>query len=446
MKNKFLSQLQNQVENSVWTGYVTYYPHKSAYRELKKINLKSIWQGVNELNLYVHTPFCNRKCAYCNLFSMAMTEKNKQEIYSQYVKKVIEEIKYTCQFIDKNAQIYSLYFGGGTPTVLSTEQLKQIIDTFKNYFVNWKEDIEICTECSPDTLSEEYIKSLKDIGFKRISVGVQSFKQQELDFINRKIDVRQIDNIILWCKKYNMGVNLDLIYGLPNQTENTILENVQKAISLSPDNICMYPLAIRPKTAISNMDKNTMFTTAQKYKIYAKIRKLLELNNYECQTIVRFVKKSTNITYQQQRYEYLGISTLGVGAGARSYTENASYCLKYKVQSGLVKNIITEYLTTEAKSLKFIGFIYDTEELKRKYIMLNILDPGIDMDNYKKHFNSNLLDDFKLQFNALNKLKMIKIKGKMITLTKLGRQYCDICANIFVSENVKKLYKTYKAE
>jgi oxygen-independent coproporphyrinogen III oxidase len=448
MENKFINIINKNIKNSVWTGYVHTYPHKKAYTPLLNINMEKVWKNVKELNLYVHIPFCDRKCAYCNLFSTVLCKDKKVKIYNDYVEKLLKEIDYYSKYIDKNVKILSLYFGGGTPNVLTTEQLSQIICKFKSTFKNFDKNIEICIESSPDRLNEEYIKDLINIGVKRVSIGVQSFIQNELNIVGRRFDVTYIDKVVDWFKKYGMKYNIDLIYGLPYQTKETIMFNIDKVISLSPDNICVYPLAIRKCTAMDNIDKSSMFTNEQKYNIYNEIREKLEKSNYLCQTIVRFTKKDDNCTYQQQRYEYKGVSTLGIGAGARSYAPNLHYCITYKVKDGLVKNIIEEYMNTETSSLNFTGYKFNEKELKRKSLMLSMLDPGISADDYKKRFNSNPLIDFKKEFEALIKLNMIQYNNdtKLYELTRKGRQYSDICADIFVSDKVHKLYKKYVVE
>lgn len=194
------------------------------------------------------------------------------------------------------------------------------------------------------------------------------------------------------------------------------------------------------------MDKSTMMTMKQKYKIFGKIRKMLEKNGYINQTVVRFIKNTAKTTYDQQRLEYQGVATFGVGAGARSYTNKVSYCLSYKVQDNLVKNIIDEYLKNQIEDIDLTGFVYDNDELKRKFIMLSMLDPGVNAKKYSQTFNSDIYNDFGKQFDALKKTKMIKNHKNLIILTKKGRKYCDICVDIFASEKVYELYKTYKAE
>lgn len=446
MKNKFVDILKNQIKNGVWTGYVTYYPHKKAYRPLSSINMKKVWKDVNELTLYVHIPFCNKKCTYCNLFSTVLNPNEKQNFYERYVEKVLQEIDYYKNFVSKNTKIMTIYFGGGTPCVLSCLQIERIFVKLKQTFPLWSENIEVCMECSPDQLSSEYLAKLKQIGIQRISVGVQSLISKELKTINRSTDTKKIENIRTWARKNNININFDLIYGLPLQTKKSFFYSLKKIISLSPESICTYPLAIRPHTAMSSVKKNEIFSMKKKYKMFTKIRKLLEKNKYFCETIVRFTK--TKSTCQMEKYEYQGVSTLGFGAGARSYAPSVNYSITYKVQDKFVKNIIYEYMNTKAEERKFDGYVYNNEDYKIKYIMLNLIGEGASEKIFYEKFQCKIKDVFQKQIYALFHLKLIKYntKEQIYTLTKKGMQYCDLVANIFTSKNVQKMYDEYKAE
>ncbi len=446
MKNEFVKLLKNEIKKSVWTGFVHTYPHKKAYRPLETLNMSEVWANVNQLNLYVHIPFCDRKCSYCNLFSTVLNQAEKEKVYDEYVNKLLEEIDYYKNFINKNVQITSLYFGGGTPNVLSINQYNKIITKLKDVFKNWSDGIEICTECSPDRLNNDYLLGLKKIGIDRISIGVQSFNRDELIKVNRPIEPSIIDTIREYAKNANINVNLDLIYGLPSQTKQSIIKNIKQAIKLSPESLSLYPLAIRKFTGLDNKQLN-VFSTKQKYDIYNKIRGLVERAGYSCETVVRYVKNN-NSTYQQQKYEYSGVPTLGIGAGARSYAPNLSYSITYKVQDKFIKSIIEEYLKQHSDERHFEGFNFNLDEKMRKFAMLSLLDPGINRATFNKFFNVGLEEYFTKEIFALLKLKLVKLdlNKNMYCLTKKGRKYSDLSADIFTSEKTRKLYATYEVE
>jgi len=447
VKNNIYLKLKQQIKQYDWTGYVTYYPHKRAYRPLNNLNMKLVWQDVKKLVLYIHIPFCNKKCTYCNLFSTVLNQTEKISVYENYLNKLLEEIDFYKDKVQKNVKIMTVYFGGGTPNVLNVSQIEKILIKLKQNFPNWDNNIEICMECSPETLSYEYLKNLKQIGISRISVGVQSLIEKELKLINRDTDTQKIKDIRKWANAVQLNVNFDLIYGLPYQTKKSFFNSLNGIISLSPESICAYPLAVRPHTKISKLSKNLMLTTKQKYKLFPKIRKTLEKNGYKLETIVRFTK-SNNSTCQMEKYEYEGISTLGFGAGARSYAPSVNYSLTYKVQDKLVKPIIEEYLNIDAKNRAFDGYVYNEHDHKIKYVMLNLIGEGANEKEFFNQFNCSIKNAFINEISALKKLKLITYSKNTFTylLTKKGMQFCDLVANIFVSNEVQKLYDSYKVE
>lgn len=446
--NNLSLTIKKEIEDGFWPGYVHTYPHKRAYRPLtgKYADLRNIWnEKITYLNLYVHIPFCDKKCSYCNLFSTVYQESEKKSLYELYVEKVIEEIDLYSSLINKDAKIMSLYFGGGTPSVLSAIQLGKIIGKFKEVFPNWDDGVEVCMECAPETLTKEYLTSLKKIGIKRISVGIQSFNENELNLINRSNSIDNFKQIHEYAHQIGLATNIDLIYGLPKQSKESALHNVSEVIRMQPETVTIYPLAIRKLTGLENVNHSDVMSMTEKYALFDDLRTLLENNEYSCQTVVRFVRTNTS-TYQQQRYEYQGIPTLGVGCGARSYAPNVHYCMSYKVKDSLVKAVIDEYMKSNINEVKFDGFVFDEDELKRKYVSLTLLDPGINTVDYTEKFGTSVLEDFENEFDALFENSLISQNDDNIILTKKGRKYCDIAVSIFESNRVTELYKSYIAK
>lgn len=433
------TDIEAKIAAAYWPGYVHCYPHKKAYRPMQ-VDLRNAWDGVKQHNLYLHIPFCRRKCAYCNLFSCVQLENS----LDQYVDALCKEMDMYGSLL-KDSTLMSIYFGGGTPSLLTESQLKRIFLSIHKNFHLISDEIEPCLESSPDDLTTEYLRILKEVGLKRISVGVQSFSQVALNDINRKYDSHNIYTISDNLHKMGMSFNIDLIYGLPNQTELEAISNVKKAVELKPESITIYPLAIRQLTGLESIGEDKVMSMRDKYDLFPKLRKILEDSGYRCQTVVRFVRTDKS-TYQQQRLEYMGIPTVGVGAGARSYAPKVHYCLPYKIDQHIVKGIIEKYINTKPTSLDYDAFYFDEDELKRKYVTLFLLDPGINVETYKKSFSSDVMKDFRNELEALLELSMIKITDGMLVLTDKGRQYSDIAVEVFQSEQIKALYDNYIPE
>lgn len=438
MKNQYISLIKNQVEKGIWPGYVHCYPHKKAYRHIE-FDMQDAWHDCSEMNIYVHVPFCDRKCSFCNLFSYAIYE---DQIIEQYTNTICKQIDYYHSFMT-DIKIKSIYFGGGTPNILSSHQLNIIMEKLKKSFQKWDKDIEPCLEASPDKLDKEYISDLRDMGFKRVSIGVQSFKLKELISINRDYDIN-ISTVIDNLKQYNMNINIDLIYGLPGQEKFDAISNLRNAIEYYPQSISIYPLAIRELTGLHNIKKEIIMSSKKKYELFDELREVLEENGYKCETVVRFINSTS--TYQQQRFEFVGIPTLGVGAGARSYAKKIHYCLPYKIDHLKIKKIVQNYIYTDFSKIEYDGFLFDVDEMKRKFVILNLLDPGLNSDIYYKNFGTNLFDEFNDELTALMEIGFIQESNHIFTLTRNGRKYCDIAVSIFESRNIQNLYKEYKAE
>lgn len=443
---KMVEKLNYEIVENYWPGYVHAYPHKRAYRRLNKNIVENAWnENINALNIYVHIPFCNKKCAYCNLFSTVWNENEREKVYETYVDKLIEEIEYYSGKISGNVKIKSLFFGGGTPTVLSTKQIGRIVEQLRKHFHNWDENVEACIEAAPNTLNYDYIKELYEIGFRRISIGIQSFNEHELNVINRAGTLHNIVSLMKIMKELKINSNIDLIYGLPDQNIDSIFNNIDMVLALAPETITIYPLAIRGKTGIDKIDDTRMMSMQNKYDLYDTLRNRLEQGGYTCQTVVRYIKNNES-TYQQQRYEYAGIPTMGIGAGARSYAPTTHYCISYKVEDSLIKEEILAYLNADFSNIEYDGFQFNLDELKRKFVMLSMLDPCIDEIQYKNEFKSDLTEDFKDELNALIKVHLLEKNNTKYLLTHKGRKYSDIAANIFVSPTVQELYNSYKLE
>lgn len=434
-------EIERKIEMAEWPGYVHTYPHKRAYRIIGKKDILKAWEGTSgKLNIYVHIPFCRRKCVYCNLFSTV--HGSDEQYFLAYVKTILKDIEFYKSYINADIQIASIYFGGGTPTILSINLLKMILGKIKEAFPHWDSEIEPCIECSPDDLSEKYIIGLKKMGFKRISIGVQSFIQEELNTVNRRIDVTKIPFICDFAKKIGLNINLDLIYGLPNQSKESAFSNVKKVADINPDTITAYPLAIREKTGMDNLIDYSLMSMNDKYNMFDKIRTELTGRGYQCQTVVRFVRNSKS-TYQQQRYEYQGIPTLGLGAGARSYTDDLHYSLDYMVNDYLIRNEIQSYISSGFLEGKYIGFFFNEDEKMRRTVILNLLDPYICISDFENKFGITLFDKFGEEINALLATGLIEIMDDKVVLTLKGRKYCDIVASVFESKRVKSLYLNY---
>jgi oxygen-independent coproporphyrinogen-3 oxidase len=201
-------------------------------------------QEPQHVSIYVHIPFCERICFYCGCNTMPMTGT---AVVEKYVNALLSEIDLISPYIFSNRKISQIHFGGGTPNAISVDFIRKIVEHVKAKF-SFIENPEIAIECHPGILEMDYLKELLNIEFNRFSFGIQDFDADVLKKVNRKASLLPIEELIAEVRKYNASntVNLDFIYGLPNQTIESFTEVMQKAASLKPDRLVTFSYAHVP--------------------------------------------------------------------------------------------------------------------------------------------------------------------------------------------------------
>ncbi|TSE04824.1 radical SAM family heme chaperone HemW [Aquimarina algiphila] len=200
--------------------------------------------------IYIHIPFCKQACHYCD-FHFSTSMKKKDEMITA----LCDEIRLRKSEIDPNENIETIYFGGGTPTVLSIEELTRIIEViYKNYSVI--QNPEITVEANPDDLTEEKIKSLSSSDVNRLSIGIQSFFQEDLQLMNRAHNANEAKECLAMVSRYFENISIDLIYGIPNMSIDQWKQNIQVAMDFKVPHISCYALTVEPRTALKKLIQN----------------------------------------------------------------------------------------------------------------------------------------------------------------------------------------------
>lgn len=444
--NPIRRKLHESIKNSWLPNYIYGYPPKRAYRKFEvPIDLTDIWNIRNEqVNLYIHIPFCNYKCTYCTLLSAKVTNK---DIHKEYISSLIREIKFYGKLVGSKI-IDSVYIGGGTPTVLSIELLDSLFDTIRKSFPNISSNTEFAIEGSPDSLDEDKLNYLKSVGINRISMGIQTFNEEELKKTGRPysmdIAIKAINNI----NKLNFkNFNIDLIYGLENQTKDSWLYSLNKVIQFRPNSINLYPVVFRPLSGIQKARENNknFLNDTSRYELYDLSIEYMTNNGYRQETFVSFTNLDVD-GYKQQVSDFQGNPLIGCGVGARSYTGNIHYSTDYVVTKESTLKMISNYINNDFKRLIEYGFVLNRDEQKRRYIILNLLINKLNYFSYKQIFNQEIFDEFKLEFDALEQEECIQLNRDNgdIRLTRKGFKYSNIIGSLFYSENVNNLEKNFK--
>ena len=269
--------------------------------------------------IYIHIPFCKQACSYCDFhFSTKMTSKD------QMIEALCMELKMRKDSFAQD-QIASIYFGGGTPSVLSPIEIERIIEAVYSHY-SITDNPEITLEANPDDLSEDYIQALSKTKVNRISVGIQSFHQEDLSFMNRAHNASQSKEALHWVKQYFDNYSIDLIYGVPmsgrTSEEQDLLwiENVTMALAFSPNHISVYALTVEPKTVLDHQIKSGKLPPLDESRAHAQfneLRRMLKDAAYEHYEFSNFSKQGFYAVNNSGYWE--GKRYMGVGPSSHSY-------------------------------------------------------------------------------------------------------------------------------
>ena len=381
---------------------------------------------IKELGIYVHIPFCKQKCYYCDFVSYANSEKKVEE----YIKTLKKEIREESKNINKEDYIINtIYIGGGTPSFIEEKYISEIVYEIKENY-NVEKEAEITIEVNPGTVNKEKLKEYKNIGINRLSIGLQSTKNELLKEIGRIHTYEEFLNCYTLARKVEFkNINVDLMLGLPNQTLENVEESLKEVIKLQPQHISFYSLIIEEDTPIEKMigqEKINLPDEELERKMYWNAKKILEENNYIHYEISNFAKKGYeskhNLNCWNQK-EYLGF-----GVAAHSYFENKRYCNTNCIEE-YCKNINDENINKN----RTICEIQTEEEKKKEYMLLGLRKiEGIDIQEFKNIFIENPIYKFHKELEKLVNEDLVEIDLNQIKLTNKGLDFANLVWKEFV--------------
>ena len=351
--------------------------------------------------IYIHVPFCERKCNYCAFNSKIGGELEK----NFYVEALIEEIN----FRGDGSKVETIYFGGGTPAALTLAQLEKILDAVnKNFRVDAQAEITI--EANPGTVDKNYLRGLKDLGFNRLSLGVQSFDDALLKILGRIHDSRTAIETIALAKNFFVNVSLDLMYGLPNQTLNQLRCDLDRVKNFDVQHVSIYGLEIEEGTKFFELaragklnlpDENTC---ADMYDLITETLPAFGFNRYEISNFaVKNFESRHNIGY------WTGKKYFGFGAGAHSFDGKQRTSNVRDVATYIKKNfsIVEEVVTPQAAMEEFC------------FLGLRMTE-GISARTFEKNFGKNIFDVFGGVIDKNRRFGLLEVDGDKIFLTARG--------------------------
>lgn len=341
-------------------------------------------------SVYIHIPFCSSICSYCDFPKVVYNEL----WVNNYLIALEQEID---KYYEKES-VNTIYIGGGTPSCLSLLQLKTLLDILKKFKLT---DIyEYTFEMNVNDIEEDKLKMLKEYGINRISVGVESFDERNLKYLNRKHSKKQIFNNIKLLKKYFTNINVDLIYALPIENFNDLRTDIKNFLKLDVPHISTYSLIIENNTFLSNK-KVKPIDEDEDYKMYNYICKKLTKEEYVHYEVSNFAKpgfeSDHNLNYWNNDEYY------GFGLGAHGFING----VRYENTKNYNKYLNSEFRVNEL-------FISKREDMENE-VMLGLRKlKGIDIEHFFNKFNVNIQDEFNIM--PLLKEKSLILDGKFLKI------------------------------
>ena len=378
--------------------------------------------------IYIHIPFCRKVCYYCNFhFSCSLKSKDA------YIKALLKEIKLQKDFFKEinalnriNKPLRTLYFGGGTPSQLNISEINIITEALhKNY--NFATDMEFTIEVNPDDINTDILKAYKKTGINRLSIGIQSFNNKDLKYLNRSHTPETAEESIKMAQDSGIrNINTDLIYGIPVQSIKTWNNNLQKFLALDIPHLSAYCLTVEPHTPLDVLirkKKIKRFNEKLSISHYRKLTKIMTENNYIQYEISNFCKEGFvsvhNSAYWQQK------PYLGLGASAHSYNGDIRWSNVSNTSQYIEKLLKNEcYFETET---------LNTETKYNEYVMTSLRTiEGCSLDYLLKHFGKEYVNYATTFLEKFKEKKWIVHTNETFKLTDKGKLFADaISSDLF---------------
>jgi len=370
--------------------------------------------------IYIHIPFCDHKCIYCDFYSIITSDN----IYP-FLESIKKEIAYYSHLNSNERHFSSIYFGGGTPSLMEPEFLEEIIKCIKRNF-NVDADAEITMETNPGTIDRNKLISFRRIGINRLSIGIQSFNDDELKFLTRIHDKQIAVDTIHNAKEAGFeNISIDLIFNLPGQTKEKWLSNLETAIQLPIKHLSAYSLILERGTILNKMvlDKKVdLQDNDYDADLYESTINFCESNGFFQYEVSNFSKPGYECRHNNAYWRYRDY--LSFGPSAHSFIGKKRWW-NYSSLKRYIFEIDNHY-TAEA-GYEFLN----EDQIFNEYVMLALRSFGIDLNDFKIKFGDKWIKEKKDYFEKLVNNHLVEMNDKSIKLTKHGYAVCDeILGNI----------------
>ena len=412
-----------------YQGYLYAYPHKSAYRTFRPYRpLADLWQDEDRsaLFLYVHVPFCGARCGFCNLFTVAGGDERR---WSDYVSAVIRQAEVTRDALGRHRFVQAAV-GGGTPTFLPPADLDRLLSG-----MGWTAGAgPLSVETSPDSVDDERVAVLAAHGTTRVSIGVQSFADEEVRALGRPQRRPQVERALGLLRSQAWTLNLDLMYGMAGQTPASFVASIDAALAWAPEELYLYPLYVRPLTGLGRSGRAW---ADERIELYRAGRDRLLAAGYLQRSMRSFVVTGTG---PASEWCCQDDGMVGLGAGARSYTGAVHWSTEYAVGQSEVRRIVEDFVRRpdDDHALAQVGIDLDDEEQRRRWVIKSVMrSEGLDVEAYTRRFGTDPCADMPVLVELVDR-GCLEHDGRRLRPTRFGLERADAMGPALVSAAVRR--------
>ncbi|MFJ5265304.1 STM4012 family radical SAM protein [Streptomyces sp. NPDC088387] len=433
--------------------YVYAYPHKTAYRPLPphQASLRDLWadEPKNALSLYFHIPFCEVRCGFCNLFTRIGAPDGLTTAYLDALERQAGAVR---EALGDGARFANAAFGGGTPTYLEAAELERLCDLAEQGLGADLTAIPLSVEASPATATADRLTVLAERGTTRLSLGVQSFLDSEARTAVRPQRRADVDAALARIRDAGIPVlNIDLIYGIEGQTEETWRRSLDAALAWRPEELYLYPLYVRPRTGLDRHRDPALDGAewdGQRLRLYRHGRDHLLARGYE-QVSMRMFRRADAPSTGGEDHACQTDGMVGLGCGARSYTSTLHYSFDYAVDMHRIRGIIDDYTARTADGFRHADFGWrtDAEEARRRHLLQSLLQAeGMAVADYRARFGTAPGDDFAAELDRFHSRGWLDESAapKLLRLSPDGLAHSDALGPELFSTAVRDRMAAYE--
>lgn len=391
-----------------------------------------------ELGLYIHIPFCRSKCPYCDFYSL--TDYTGKDNKDKFIKRYIDALLLHMEDYSSSANPYvfdTVFIGGGTPTVVPRSNMLDLIDgIFENF--NISPEAEFTIEANPATININMLRRYRNAGVNRISIGAQSACENELRALSRIHTFEDVEESFYIARRSGFSnINLDIMYGIPEQTRESLRETLEKAVALNPEHISFYGLKIEENTPFAQIEDNLMLPDEDdEVAMYIESVEFLERHGYKQYEISNFARDGFKCRHNLKYWnceEYLGL-----GPSAHSYYNNARFSFKHDVE------MYVEALEDTEHDFDLTDEYYEISPSERigEYIMLRMrLNEGIDTEKFFEMFGLDFDKIFSEFFGEYIESGFVRKNGNSYSFTPNGMYISNYILSEMLDYNEQSLAK-----